>query len=161
MPGRRDRSYVYYDLLTDILSLGRGGRLTAELVRKRPIFTSLDASVAGTIETGLVEFVGMVADGIDMQEAEDALWTELEKLHRIAPDELQRVKNLYQTDALHQEVKTARRAELLAEYELYGDANALNQRIEERERVTTQDLENLALQTFKHEQCRALYYQSK
>lgn len=161
MPGRRDRSYVYYDLLTDILSLGRGGRLTAELVRKRPIFTSLDASVAGTIETGLVEFVGMVADGIDMQQAEDALWTELEKLHQIAPDELQRVKNLYQTDALHQEVKTARRAELLAEYELYGDANALNMRIEERERVTTQDLENLALQTFKHEQCRALYYRSK
>ena len=80
MPGRRSKDYVIYDMLTDILSLGRGGRLNAELVRKQGLFSSVDASVDGTIETGLVSISGMVMEGVTLEEAEEGVWKELGRL---------------------------------------------------------------------------------
>lgn len=161
MPGRRNKDYVIYDMLTDILSLGRGGRLNAELVRKQGLFSSVDASVDGTIETGLVSISGMVMEGVTLEEAEEGVWKELGRLSRISEEELRRIQNLYETDALYQELRSSRRAELLAEYELYGDANAVNRRVQERSEVTTQMLEACAATTFTRENCRSLHYRAK
>ncbi len=161
MPGRRHKDYVLYDMLTDILSLGRGGRFNAELVRKQGLFSSVDASVDGTIETGLVVITGMLMEGVSLQEAEEAVWKELARLAHISAEELLRVQNLFETDALYQEIRTARRAELLAEYELYGDASAVNSRVQERAKITTQMLEECANATFTRENCRTLYYRAK
>lgn len=161
MPGRRNKDYVIYDMLTDILSLGRGGRLNAELVRKQGLFSSVDASVDGTIETGLVSISGMVMEGVTLEEAEEGVWKELRRLSRISEEELRRIQNLYETDALYQELRSSRRAELLAEYELYGDANAVNRRVQERAEVTTQMLEACAATTFTRENCRSLHYRAK
>lgn len=161
MPGRRSKDYVIYDMLTDILSLGRGGRLNAELVRKQGLFSSVDASVDGTIETGLVSISGMVMEGVTLEEAEEGVWKELGRLSRISEEELRRIQNLYETDALYQELRSSRRAELLAEYELYGDANAVNRRVQERAEVTTQMLEACAATTFTRENCRSLHYRAK
>lgn len=161
MPGRRNKDYVIYDMLTDILSLGRGGRLNAELVRKQGLFSSVDASVDGTIETGLVSISGMVMEGVTLEEAEEGVWKELGRLSRISEKELRRIQNLYETDALYQELRSSRRAELLAEYELYGDANAVNRRVQERAEVTTQMLEACAATTFTRENCRSLHYRAK
>ena len=161
MPGRRGKDYVIYDMLTDILSLGRGGRLNAELVRKQGLFSSVDASVDGTIETGLVSISGMVMEGVTLEEAEEGVWKELGRLSRISEEELRRIQNLYETDALYQELRSSRRAELLAEYELYGDANAVNRRVQERAEVTTQMLEACAATTFTRENCRSLHYRAK
>lgn len=161
MPGRRNKDYVIYDMLTDILSLGRGGRLNAELVRKQGLFSSVDASVDGTIETGLVSISGMVMEGVTLEEAEEGVWKELGRLSRISEEELRRIQNLYETDALYQELRSSRRAELLAEYELYGDANAVNRRVQERAEVTTQMLEACAATTFTRENCRSLHYRAK
>lgn len=161
MPGRRHKDYVLYDMLTDILSLGRGGRFNAELVRKQGLFSSIDASVDGTIETGLVVITGMLMEGVSLQEAEEAVWKELARLANISAEELLRVQNLFETDTLYQEIRTARRAELLAEYELYGDASAVNSRVQERAKVTTQMLEECANATFTRENCRTLYYRAK
>lgn len=161
MPGRRHKDYVLYDMLTDVLSLGRGGRLNAELVRKQGLFSSVDASVDGTIETGLISISGMVMDGVSIEEAEEGVWKELARLSEISEKELLRIQNLYETDALYQEIRTSRRAELLAEYELYGDASAVNRRVEERANVTTEMLETCAKTTFTHENCRSLHYRAK
>jgi len=161
MPGRRHKDYVLYDMLTDVLSLGRGGRLNAELVRKQGLFSSVDASVDGTIETGLISISGMVMDGVSIEEAEEGVWKELARLSEISEKELLRIQNLYETDALYQEIRTSRRAELLAEYELYGDAMAVNRRVEERANVTRQMLETCAKTTFTHENCRSLHYRAK
>ena len=161
MPGRRHKDYVLYDMLTDVLSLGRGGRLNAELVRKQGLFSSVDASVDGTIETGLISISGMVMDGVSIEEAEEGVWKELARLSEISEKELLRIQNLYETDALYQEIRTSRRAELLAEYELYGDASAVNRRVEERANVTTEMLETCAKTTFTHENCHSLHYRAK
>ncbi len=161
MPRRTDESYVLYDMLTDILSLGRGGRLAAELVRKRKLFSSIDASVSGTIDPGVVSFSGMLLSDVSLEEAEMAIFEEIEKLGKISSEELRRVQNLYETDTQYQEVQTSRRAELLAEYELYGDASQVNQRIAARAQVTTGELEECARRVFRRENCRTLYYKAK
>ena len=130
-------------------------------MRKQGLFTSIDASVDGTIETGLVSISGMVREGVTLEQAEQGVWNELQRLSRISEDELKRIQNLYETDALYQEMRSSRRAELLAEYELYGDANAVNRRVQERAEVTTKMLEIYAANTFTRENCRSLHYRAK
>ena len=97
----------------------------------------------------------------DLEEAEEGGWKELGRLSRISEEERRRIQNLYETDALYQELRSSRRAELLAEYELYGDANAVNRRVQERAEVTTQMLEACAATTFTRENCRSLHYRAK
>lgn len=161
MPGRRHKDYVLYDMLTDILSLGQGGRLSAALVRKLGLFSSIEASVDGTIETGLISISGMVMEGVSLDDAEEGVWNELARLSQIEEIELQRIQNLYEVETEYQEIRTARRAELLAEYELYGDAADVNKRLEERRRITVKMLETCAVETFIRDNCHSLHYRAK
>ncbi len=161
MGGRRDKDYVLYDLLSDVLGLGLGARLKRELVMKRPIFSSLDASVDGSLDPGVLSIVGTVAPDKSLAEAEEEVWKELERLKKIPEQELTRVKNLFATDALYSELLSSQRAELLAQYELLGDAQWANQRVAERAVVTPEMLEACAQQTFQRDRARVLYYQAE
>ena len=161
MPGRRDKNYVRYDLLSDILGLGRGARLKTELVRKRRLFSSLDASVDGSFDPGVISLVGTLSEGVSLSVAEEAIWEELTRLRHISSQELQRVKSLFETDALYGTLLSSQRAELLAQYELLGDAAWVNRRVEERASVTVEQLEELATQTFQPQQARVLYYKAE
>ena len=161
MGGRRDKDYVLYDLLSDVLGLGLGARLKRELVMKRNIFSSLDASVDGSLDPGVLSIVGTVAPDKSLAEAEEEVWKELERLKKIPAQELTRVKNLFATDALYSELLSSQRAELLAQYELLGDAQWANQRVAERAVVTPEMLEACAQQTFLRDRARVLYYQAE
>ncbi len=161
MPGRRDENYVRYDLLSDILGLGRGARLKTELVRKRRLFSSLDASVDGSFDPGVISLVGTLSEGVSLSVAEEAIWEELTRLQHISSQELQRVKSLFETDALYGTLLSSQRAELLAQYELLGDAAWVNRRVAERASVTVEQLEELATQTFQTKQARVLYYKAE
>lgn len=161
MPGRRDKNYVRYDLLSDILGLGRGARLKTELVRKRRLFSSLDASVDGSFDPGVISLVGTLSEGVSLSVAEEAIWEELTRLRHISSQELQRVKSLFETDALYGTLLSSQRAELLAQYELLGDAAWVNRRVAERASVTVEQLEELATQTFQTQQARVLYYKAE
>ena len=161
MGGRRDKDYVLYDLLSDILGLGLGARLKRELVMKRCIFSSLDASVDGSYDPGVLSIVGTVSPDKSLAEAEEEVWKELEHLKKIPAQELTRVKNLFATDALYGELLSSQRAELLAQYELLGDAQWANQRVAERAVVTPKMLEACAQQTFLRDRARVLYYQAE
>ncbi|MGP1460519.1 MAG: M16 family metallopeptidase [Bacteroides sp.] len=161
MGGRRDKDYVLYDLLSDILGLGLGARLKRELVMKRSIFSSLDASVDGSYDPGVLSIVGTVSPDKSLAEAEEEVWKELELLKEIPAQELTRVKNLFATDALYGELLSSQRAELLAQYELLGDAQWANERVAERAVVTPEMLEACAQQTFLRDRARVLYYQAE
>lgn len=161
MVGRRDKEYVLYDLLSDVLGLGRGARLKTELVRKKRVFASLDASVDGSLDPGTLSIVGTLSEGVTLEMAEEAVWEELGRLRKIPCEELCRVRGIFETDALYGELLSSQRAELLAQYELLGDAQWVNRRVAEREAVTCSALEACADATFRPELARVLYYQAQ
>ncbi len=61
MPGYGQPGYVECDLISDLLSNGRSARFTQNLVLKHPVFTSAEASIAGSEEPGFLMFVAMLS----------------------------------------------------------------------------------------------------
>ena len=95
MCGREDEDYYAYDILSDILSNGPSSRLNYRLVKERQLFSSIDAYISGSRDAGLLHVCGKPAQGVTLEQAEEAVRTELEQLATRPVDEreLEKVKN--------------------------------------------------------------------
>ena len=87
MPGRGDDGYYACDLLSDVLSNGKSARLHQNLVKKKNIFSEINAFITGSFDPGLFVITGKPADGVQRDEAEQAIWDQLEELKQIVPKE--------------------------------------------------------------------------
>lgn len=66
MPGRLSPQYSTYDILSDILGNGNSSRLYTSLVKEKA-FISIDASVMGSVDPGLLLILGFVKPSIDVK----------------------------------------------------------------------------------------------
>ncbi|MDX1666709.1 MAG: pitrilysin family protein [Saprospiraceae bacterium] len=162
-PGRLDPGYYATDLLSDLLSNGRSSRLYRRLLRERNMFSSIDAYLTGSIDPGLLIIEGKPADGVSLEEAEDAIWGELEKLksEEVPKPELEKVKNKIYSTLAFSEINVLNKAINLSFYELLGDADMINREAECYERVTAGDIRQLAIEILTPENCSELYYKAR
>ena len=154
--------YHVYDMLSDLLSAGRSSRLIQHLVIEKQIFGSVDAYISGSIDTGMFYVVGKVAPGITLEEAEEAIWKELEamKTEDIAEEEIEKVKNRYESEQIFSNINYLNVATNLAFYELIGQAEDINHEVEKYRSVTAERIKEVAQKTFVRENCSVLYYKS-
>ena len=124
--------YYVFDMLSDLLSAGRSSRLIQHLVVERQVFGSIDAYISGSIDTGMFYVVGKLAPGISLEEAEAAVWQELEamKTEDIAEEELEKVKNRYESEQIFSNINYLNVATNLAFFELIGRAEDINHEVE-------------------------------
>ena len=80
--------YYTFDMLSDLLSSGRSCRFIQHLVLEKQIFSNIDAYISGSIDEGLFHITGKPSPGISLEEAEEAVWEELEALKTIEIDSL-------------------------------------------------------------------------
>ena len=92
--GKEDDNILAWDLLSDMLSNGNSSRLYNALVKDKQVFSSINAYITGDHHPGLMVFSGMVLPGISLEDAENNIWIEIEKIKTtaIATDELEKVK---------------------------------------------------------------------
>src|SRR5688572_12230166 len=92
---RLDKRYYTTDLITDLLSGGGSSRLFQSLVKEQQLFSNIECYHFGSVDQGLLAIEGKLIKGIKMEDAEQAVETELEKLKNdlISEAELQKVKN--------------------------------------------------------------------
>ena len=154
--------YHVYDMLSDLLSAGRSSRLIQHLVIEKQIFGSVDAYISGSIDAGMFYVVGKVAPGITLEEAEEAVWKELEamKTEDIAEEEIEKVKNRYESEQIFSNINYLNVATNLAFYELIGQAEDINHEVEKYRSVTAERIKEVAKRTFVRENCSVLYYKS-
>ena len=154
--------YHVYDMLSDLLSAGRSSRLIQHLVIEKQIFGSVDAYISGSIDAGMFYVVGKTAPGISLEEAEEAVWKELEamKTEDIAEEEIEKVKNRYESEQIFSNINYLNVATNLAFYELIGQAEDINHEVEKYRSVTAERIKEVAKQTFVRENCSVLYYKS-
>ena len=97
---RMHPDYYVFDMLSDLLSSGRSSRFIRHLVVEQQIFNSIDAYISGSIDEGMFHIAGKPAPGISLEEAETAVWQELEALKQghIDSNELEKVKNRYESE---------------------------------------------------------------
>ena len=154
--------YYVFDMLSDLLSAGRSSRLIQHLVVERQVFGSIDAYISGSIDAGMFYVVGKLAPGITLEEAEAAVWQELEamKTEDIAEEELEKVKNRYESEQIFSNINYLNVATNLAFFELIGHAEDINYEVEKYRAVTAQRIKEVAQRTFVRENCSVLYYKS-
>ena len=155
--------YYVFDMLSDLLSAGRSSRLIQRLVIERQVFGSVDAYISGSIDAGMFYVVGKLAPGITLEEAEAAVWQELEamKTENIAEEELEKVKNRYESEQIFSNINYLNVATNLAFFELIGHAEDINHEVEKYRAVTAQRIKEVAERTFVRENCSVLYYKAK
>ena len=155
--------YYVFDMLSDLLSAGRSSRLIQHLVVERQVFGSVDAYISGSIDAGMFYVVGKLAPGITLEEAEAAVWQELEamKTDTIAEEELEKVKNRYESEQIFSNINYLNVATNLAFFELIGQAEDINHEVAKYRAVTAQRIKEVAQRTFVRENCSVLYYKAK
>ncbi|WP_455671858.1 M16 family metallopeptidase [Phocaeicola sp.] len=161
--GRRHPDYYAFDMLSDLLSSGRSSRFIQHLVQEKQVFTAIDAYISGSIDDGLFHIVGKPAAGVTLEEAEKAVWQELASLtnESIEAEELEKVKNRYESEQIFNNLNYLNVATNLAYFELIEKAEDINHEVEKYRAVTTRQIKEAALKTFVHENCSILYYKAK
>ncbi len=162
-PDRIDKDYYATDLLSDVLCNGKSSRLYRKLMKELKLFTSIDAYITGNIDPGLLIIEGKPAEGIKLEDAEAAIWKELELLKsELIPEvELQKYKNKVESALVFAEASILNKAINLAFFELLGDAELINEEAKFYQAINTKDIKRLANKILTRENCSELYYRAE
>lgn len=160
---RADKDFHAVDLLSDVLGNGPSSRLYRRLLKEKEMFSNIDCYISGSIEPGLFILEGKPSEGVSLEQAEAALWDELEALKNdpIPAKELQKLKNKSESTLIFSEVNILNKAINLAFFELLGDAGLINGEAEKYQLVTVEDIQRVAREIFTKENCSKLIYKAK
>lgn len=162
MDGRGEADYPHYDLLTDVLSLGKSSRLYRKLVQENQLFTELNAYVMGERDPSLLTVSGKLNSGVSFNDAEDAIWNEIEKMKAgVSGDELSKIRNQVLSQQEFGQMSILNKAMSLAFNELLGDANRINTEVEKYLSVSESDITKAATKVLNPNNCSTLRYISK
>jgi predicted Zn-dependent peptidase len=163
MPSRTDKDYYAADLLSDILSRGNSSRLYRKLLKEQQVFSEINAYHLGSIDPGLMVVEGKPSPKVSMDDADEAIWSELDliKTDLVGEEELSKVKNKLESTMVFAEMSLLDKAMNLAYFELLGDAQDLNLEVDKYLAVTAEEIRQVARKIFCPENSSTLYYKAK
>lgn len=160
---RRDEpNYYAFDILSDLLANGRSSRLNQRLVQERKLFSNIDAYISGSRDAGLLQISGRPSAGVTLEEAEDAIWEELDLLRHKTVDEreLEKVKNKFESTQIFGNINYLNVATNLAWFELTGQAEDINEEVSHYRAVTVGHLREVSHQALRRENSVVLHYRT-
>jgi zinc protease len=160
MGTRTDDDYYIVELLSDILSRGNSSRLYKSLIKDKQIFSEVHAYITGSLDKGMFVLEGKPLEGITVEQAEAALWEELEKIkaEHIPADELTKVQNKTESTMIFSEMSLLDKAMNLASFELLGDADLINHETARYLAVSAAQVKELANKLFRKDNSSTLIY---
>lgn len=163
MCSKTDEDYQAWDLLSDVLSGGNSSRLQQRLVKEKRIFTSANAFLMGERDPSLFTVAGHISQDRSIEEAEVAIWEEIEILKKELVDakELEKVKNQVEANHEFAEMSLLNRAIGLAYHELLGDVESINTEMEKYRAVTREKLQQIAKEHLTESNSNTLIYKRK
>jgi zinc protease len=163
MCNRTSLQYHPTDLLSDLLGRSKSSRLYTKLVQQKQLFSSMNASVTGAIDDGLLVVSGRLNKGVNMKEADEAVSEIIEEFRHHAPDEheLQKVKNQAESTLIFSEMELLNRAMGLAYAAFAGDVDLINQESARIQAVTPAHIQTVAYDVLRANNCSTMYYKSK
>ena len=163
MGDRKSQEYHVCDLITDLLSAGHSSRLVRKLIHTDKLFTSIDAYIQGSVDAGLIYIMGRIAEGVTLEQAEQAVWSELEQLTRteVPSEELAKVRNRSESERTFNNINYLNRAISMAQMELIGQDRELSDELVRYCNVTAEEIQRTAKKIFKKKNCSILYYKAQ
>ncbi|MCL7987362.1 insulinase family protein [Sphingobacterium sp. lm-10] len=162
-PDRHHTDYYTLDLVSDLLSRGSSSRLYRTLVKEEQLFVDVNAYLMGSVDSNLFVVEGKPSDGVSLEQAEQALWEQLEHLksEMVSETELQKVKNKVESTMVFSELSVLDKAMNLAYFELLGDANDYNKEVAKYTRINVADIQRVSSEIFRAENSSTLLYKAK
>ena len=159
-PGRTYAASYPAELLVDILSRGNSSRIHKSLLKEKQLFSEIHAHLSGSLDAGMLIIEGKPTENISIEEAEAAVWEELEKLkNELVPEaELTKVKNKTESTMVFSEMSLLEKAMNLAYFELMGNAENLNHETEKHLAITAEEVREQAQKIFRRKNLSTLVY---
>lgn len=160
MPGRFQDGFMETDLLSDILGRGKSSRLYRQLVKERPLFNGINASITSSLDPGLLLVRGFLNPGVSLEEGEAAINDIINQIRDqgVFPEELQKVKSQAEATLAFSEVELLNRAMNLAFCANAGNADWVNQDELRLEAVTVEGVNEAIRRVFRPENCSTIHY---
>ncbi len=160
---RTDPDFFALDLITDLLSGGESGRLYNTLVRDKKLFTDINAYITSDQDPGLMIVNGRIMKGVDIGEAEKEVNKIINGLkeERADEDEIEKVKNKFESSVVFSYSNILNKAMNLALYELLGDPGMINTEVDLFRQTNNNMIIETARKYFTDNNCSTLYYRSK
>ena len=162
--GRRtDPDFFTLDLITDLLSGGESGRLYNILVKDKKLFSDINAYITSDQDPGLMILSGRLMKGVGIDEAEQEVNKIINGMKEDAADseEIEKVKNKYESSIVFSYTNILNKAMNLAVYELLGDPEMINKEVEKFRKTDKNMIIETARKYFTGNNCSTLYYRSK
>ncbi|MBI2968333.1 MAG: insulinase family protein [Bacteroidetes bacterium] len=159
---RTHGDFYALDLITEILSAGNSSRFYNNLVKKKKLFSEIDAFLTGELDGGMFVISGKLVDGADIPAAEAGIREEITGMvsETALPEEMEKVKNKAEAAKIFREINVLNKAINLAYYELMGDAGMINREVEKYLALTADDIMKTGATYLKDENCCVLYYRT-
>ena len=163
MPGRYDEGFYAADLISDILGRGKSSRLYQSLLKDKPLFNSISASITSSLDPGLLLIKGNLNPGISLEEADEAVKEILHEisLNGVTEDEVTKVKNQTEATLAFSEVELLNRAMNLAFAANAGNVDWANDDAEIIRNLTPENLNAAAKAVLRPENGSTLYYRAE
>lgn len=160
MGGRLSKDFHLADLASDLLAGGDSGRLYQRLVKKRGLFSSVNAYITGDCDPGLFLFTAQLLPETTVEQAEEALWTEIEqlKIEGASDYELEKVKNKFEANTLFGEINVMNKAMNLGFYSMIGDITIINREVDIYRSLDSDQIKEFCRRTFTPERSNTLIY---
>lgn len=161
--GRTSPSFFAGDLVSDLLAGGDSGRLYQHLVKERKLFASVNAYVTGDVDPGLFVFTGQLLPTTTPEQAEAAIWEEIDRLkNEPTPErECEKVKNKFEANTLFGELNVMNKALNLGFYEMLGDLTLLDREVSLYRAIDAEGIVSFSRATFRRENSSTLLYKAK
>ncbi|WP_018616289.1 M16 family metallopeptidase [Segetibacter koreensis] len=163
-PKETSPEYYAFNLLSTLLSGGPSSRMNKTLVDEKQIALQAASFPYFLEDAGLFINLAIANMGVKPGELENAIDSVVDDLKTtlVSEREFQKVKNQVQTAFVSANATMAGIAENLANYEVYfGDANLINTQIDNYNKVTREDILDVAKKYLNKDNRVVLYYVPK
>ena len=160
MGSRTGADYYPSDVISDVLSNGYSGRLQARLVKEKRFFSKIDAFLSGSEDAGMFWIYSRVPDGVAVEDAEAAVWAELEQLKSelVPQEELEKVRNRFESEFTFRNLSGENLGGNVALAVLRGDIDTHFCEPEYYRAVTAEALRSAAKELFRKGNSVVLHY---
>lgn len=163
-PKQGSDEYYAFRLLSSILSGGESSRMNKVLVDQKQMAVQAVSFPFFNEDAGLFITLALANMGTKPEDLEKGIDSVVNSLKGspVAESEFQKVRNQIETDFVTSNATMAGIAESLANYEVYfGDANLINTELARYQKVTREDLLNVAKKYLNKDNRVTLYYVAK
>jgi len=154
-----DTDYYPLSVAIDILGEGRSSRLYQSLMERRQLVSNIGAFYSGYQSVGVVTLSSEVL-GNDPSLVTTAMFEEIEKLKKepIRRAELEKIKNIIESDTFFEQEQVLGRANRLAFFESLGDWKLSDEYLELLRKVEAEDVARAVAQYLSIDRATVLEY---